>query len=277
LALADLSITVYNQAGSELIPRKEGWELAKMLAAKAYELDSNLAEANTALGLAMSPEEDQSDAEKLFLRAIELNPNYMESYRRLSFIYLRQADYEKEIEVLAAGRKIDPTSYMLAYEHVVAYQAANRCDKSLEILPEVIELGGGNANGDNNLEGVTYSVCGKYEEALPILYKILANKENANPSSSLLSQLGYSNAKIGNKEKALEFAKMIEDKKDNFVYEKVMPIYLALGDKEKVLQLLNEMAKKAPQRFNRLSFDLRLNPLKNEPLYQELLKKMNLS
>jgi DNA-binding winged helix-turn-helix (wHTH) protein/TolB-like protein len=274
LAFANLSITVSNQAGSEYIPRKEGWELAKMLASKSYELDANLAEANTALGLSMSADINQADAEKLFLRAIELNPNYIESYRRLSFIYLDKADYEKEIDVIAAGRKIDPTSATLAYEHVVAYQAANRCNKSLELLPEAIELNGGNSNGDNNLEAVTYSVCGKYEEALPILNKILDKKENANPSSSLLSQLGYSNAKLGNREKALEFAKMIEDKKDNLVYEKVTPIYLALGDKEKVFQLLEEMAIKAPHRRTRLGYDLRLYPLKDEPRYQELLKKM---
>lgn len=102
---------------------------------------------------------------------------------------------------------------------------------------------------------------------MPLLNKLLDKTEKENPSSSLLSHIGYTYAKLGNREKALEFAKMLEDRKDSMVYEKATPIYLALGDKEKTFSLLEEMTVKAPHRGTRLGYDLRLYSLKSEPHY----------
>ena len=100
-----------------------------------------------------------------------------------------------------------------------------------------------------SIEAVTYSVCGKNAEALAILERVWKEKFE-HPSSSLLSQLGYSHAKLGNREKALEFATMIENKQDSEVYEKATPIYLALSEKEKMFQLLEEMIIKVPYRWS---------------------------
>jgi DNA-binding winged helix-turn-helix (wHTH) protein/TolB-like protein len=275
VAMAELSKIISMQSTGEYISRKEGLDLALMLAEKAYEIDPNLAETNTSLGLALRNKSDTTTSEQLYLRAIELNPNYTPPYSYLSFIYLFQEDYEKEIKTIEQGRKVDPTSKALAYEHVIAYQAANRCDKSLELLPEAIVIRGENGGVDYGLEGLTYSVCGKYEQSLPLLNKLLNENEKENPSSSLLSHLGYTYAKLGNREKALEFAKMLEDRKDSMVYEKATPIYLALGDKEKVFQLLEEMTIKAPQRWTRIGYDMRLYPLKEEPRFIALKEKMS--
>jgi DNA-binding winged helix-turn-helix (wHTH) protein/TolB-like protein/tetratricopeptide (TPR) repeat protein len=275
VAMAELSKIISMQSTGEYISRKEGLDLALMLAEKAYGIDPNLAETNTSLGLAFRNRSDTTTSERLYLRAIELNPNYTPPYSYLSFIYLFQEDYEKEIKVIEAGRKIDPTSAALAYEHVVAYQAANKCDKSLELLPEAIVIRGKNGGVDYGLEGLTYSVCGKYEQALPLLNKLLDEKEKENPSSSLLSHIGYTYAKLGNREKAREFAKMLEDRKDSMVYEKATPIYLALGDKEKTFNLLEEMTIKAPHRWTRLGYDLRLYPLKLESRFIALKEKMS--
>ncbi len=278
VALAWLSTVVSIQASGGYIPLKEGLDLSKILASKAYELDPDSAETNAALGLAMSGESDHTVAERLFLQAIELNPNYIETYSWLSFVYLDRGESEKQIEIISAGRKIDPTSRALAYEHVVAYQAANRCDKSIELLPEAVTLyGDGNAEGKNDLEARTYSVCGKHEQALSILERVWKEDESKIPSSSFLSQLGYSNAKLGNREKALEFAKMIEAKKGSKVYENIAPIYLALGENEKVFRVLYEMTLKAPHRWRKLSHDLRLHSLKNEPRFIALNSNVNAS
>ncbi len=133
--MAELSKIISMQSTGEYISRKEGLDLALMLAEKAYEIHPNLAETNTSLGLALRNKSDTATSEKLYLRAIELNPNYTPPYSYLSFIYLFQEDYEREIKIIEQCRKIDPTSKSLAYEHVVAYHVANRCDKSLELLP----------------------------------------------------------------------------------------------------------------------------------------------
>ncbi len=273
LAFASLSITVSMQSISEYIPRKEGRELAKMLAEKAYGLDPELAEANAALGFAMRDEPDQTVPEKFYLRAIELNPNYPNSYRWLFFVYTERGEIAKGIETLEAGIKLDPTNYSLVSEQVFAYQAADRCDKSLELLPEAIRLSGGNADGKNNVEAVTYSVCGLNELALPILERIWKEDTFENPSSSLLSQLGYSYAKIGNREKALEFAKMIEES-NSLVYEKATPVYLALGEDKRVFRLLEAMTAKAPQRWSRLKYDLRLASLRDDARFIALNDRM---
>lgn len=275
VALAWLSTVVSIQASGGYIPLKEGLDLSKILASKAYELDPDSAETNAALGLAMSDESDQTAAEKLFLQAIEINPNYIETYSWLSFVYLDRGESKKQIEIISAGRKMDPTSRALAYEHVVAYQAADQCDKSLELLPDAVTLyGEGNAEGKNDLEARTYSVCGKHEEALSLLERVWKEDESKNPSSSFLSQLGYSNAKLGNREQALRFAEMIEAKKDRKAYENTAPIYLALGENEKVFRVLYEMTLKAPHRWRKLSHDLRLRSLRADPRFLALNDKV---
>ena len=105
---------------------------AKAAASRALELDNNLAEAHTVLGVVKADfEYDWPGAEQEFKRAIAINPNYADAHYRYSWSYLTPL-----------GR---------------SQQAIDEMKKALELDPF--------SRTDNTILGCTYFYARRYDEA----------------------------------------------------------------------------------------------------------------
>jgi len=87
--------------------------VAKKAAQKALALDDNLSEAHASLGQVYTNEEEYENAEKEFLKAIELNPGYATAHQwySLTLDYMNRSDEAlKEIEI---AYELDPLSIVI--------------------------------------------------------------------------------------------------------------------------------------------------------------------
>jgi tetratricopeptide (TPR) repeat protein len=214
---------------------------AKAAAARALELDEDLAEAHAALGAEKADfEYDWPGAEQEFKRAIELNPNYAEAHFRYAWTYLTPlGKSDQAIAEMKKALELDPfsriynTVFGLTYFYARQYdQAEQQFRKAIEINPDFF---------------VTYyhfawlcAQTGQYQNAITELTKgrLLANDDRGKIASSEEAALRKAFAA----ERARGFWQQIlqENEKDPEIGEFAEPqVYARLGDKQKALEWLN--------------------------------------
>lgn len=123
-------------------PPKESSPEAKAAATKALALDPQLGEAHAALGLVKSHYDfDFPGAQKEFLKAIELNPNYPNAYLFYAGGYLTpMGRHEEAIAQMKKALELDPLSTALNNYMGNTYLFAGDYEKSLQQFQHTIEL-----------------------------------------------------------------------------------------------------------------------------------------
>ena len=114
LAYAGLADTYHLMALQEWIDKKEGKNKAVELALKALELDPDLAEAHTVLAsLYTYVDWNWEKAEKEFLQAIKLNPNYSTAHFYYSCLLCITGRPGKAREHINKAMELDPFSFVM--------------------------------------------------------------------------------------------------------------------------------------------------------------------
>ena len=120
------------------------------------------------------------------------------------------------------------------------------------------------------LLGFTYVAEHKYDEAIAEFKIDVGNNAGA------LAALTYAYAMGGKKDEAL---KTLNDLEANHPGAKIVPyriaaIYLALGDTDRAIELLNKDYEVQDNWMNQLKVDPVMDPLRSDPRFQVLLHKM---
>jgi DNA-binding winged helix-turn-helix (wHTH) protein/TolB-like protein/Tfp pilus assembly protein PilF len=276
LAYSGLAEVMTLQASINLIPSEPGLAHAKDLALKALELEPDSAEVLTTNALILQSRSKLIEAESMLKRAIELNPNYVQAYLWLSMNYTSRHKYDESLNALFAGQKVDPTSPELASEIVGVYRYRRQCDKALMYLQRAVELFP-DISEQNSYAGGVNVECGNYEQGIRQLEAHLAAQNTVGRSReiSTLSFLSYAYAKTGQRVKAIE---ILDKMKSNDSFDKfrlMAAVYAALGEHEKAIDNVEKQLNSAFPRKNRLIMDSRLDSLRSEPRFQEILQKLN--
>jgi TolB-like protein/DNA-binding winged helix-turn-helix (wHTH) protein/tetratricopeptide (TPR) repeat protein len=146
---------------------KENSPKAKAAATRALVLDPQLAEAHAALGLAKSHYDfDFPGAQKEFLRAIELNPNYANAHLFYAGGYLTpMGRHEEAIAEMKKALELDPFSLPLNNIMGSTYLWAGDYQKSLQQFLHTINLDPAFPLAHFYFAGLLAEV-GRYEEAI---------------------------------------------------------------------------------------------------------------
>jgi TolB-like protein/DNA-binding winged helix-turn-helix (wHTH) protein len=125
-----------------VVPPKESSPEAKAAATKALVLDPHLAEAHAALGLVKSHYDfDFPGAQREFLKAIELNPNYSNAHLFYAGAYLTpMGRHEEAIAEMKKTLELDPLSLPLNNMMGSTYLWAGDFEKSFQQFQHTIEL-----------------------------------------------------------------------------------------------------------------------------------------
>lgn len=125
-----------------VVAPKESSPEAKAAATKALVLDPQLAEAHAALGLVKSHYDfDFPGAQREFLKAIELNPNYSNAHLFYAGAYLTpMGRHEEAIVEMKKTLELDPLSLPLNNMMGRAYMWAGDFEKALQQFRHTIEL-----------------------------------------------------------------------------------------------------------------------------------------
>ena len=234
--LADCYVVSYYYVGErtrELMP------LAKTYAAKAIELDPTLAEPHTTLAFATwLMDWDKAGAEKEFLRAFALNPNYPTAHQWYSR-YLRSFGRTDEAwREIKRAEELDPLSLVIINNIAEQYVDRGDLDSATRECQRMFDLNSEFWAAHQTL-GIVLVKEGRYAEALAEAEK---SSKFSNRGNASLALLGHVYGRMGRRSEAEAVIKELEtryaaaqsDARDLAI------VYAGLDDKEKAFAWLGK-------------------------------------
>jgi eukaryotic-like serine/threonine-protein kinase len=251
----------------ETVPR------AKEAALKALEIDDTLAGAHASLGYIKAEYDwDWSGGEKEFQRAIKLNPSYADAHRQYGIFLRTMGRLEEAIAENKRALELDPLSLIINRSLGVAFYEARQYDQAIEQERKTLELDPNFTQAHDTL-GNAYIQKSMYKEGMAEFEKLLA----ISPGNPLgLSDLGYAYAVTGRRAEAQK----VLDKLAELSMEKYVPavdrarIYAGLGEKDKAFEWLEKGYE--DRSISPIKVDPSLDPLRSNPRFADLLRRMNL-
>ena len=249
---------------------------AKAAAKRALELDESLAEAHTALAyVLLNYFWDFPESNREFQRAIELNPNYATAHQWYGNGYLL-AILERFDEAIAEGKRaqeLDPLSLIVNSDLGQDYFFARQYDKAIEQLRKTVEIDQSFYNAHANL-GMAYEMKGSFQEALAEYRR--ARELSDDPI--VLARLGHALAASGQRDEALQTLDQLKEiSRRRYVPAYAFTIlYAGLGEKEQAIQWLERSYQDREPKLTRLKVDPLLDPLRSDPRFKAMLKRLNL-
>jgi TolB-like protein/Flp pilus assembly protein TadD len=274
LAYAGLSDTYGSSAVNNWIPSKEAFPMAKQAASKALELDGNLAEVHaSAAAITMLYDLDWAGAERGYKRALELNPNYPETYEVYSYLLSCTGRLDEGIEMAKRGLQVDPLSVSISDDLTGAHYWARHYDEALAQGQKSIELDPGHAAAYLFL-GQAYDLKGSYDEAIAAYQKAINLSQR---TTNIVGLLGHAYAVSGRRGEAL---KILKELKEISAHGYVSPydlaiLYTGLGDKDNAINQLNRAYEERAGWIMALKVEPMFDPLRSDPRFADLQRKMN--
>jgi TolB-like protein/Tfp pilus assembly protein PilF/DNA-binding winged helix-turn-helix (wHTH) protein len=136
-ALAD----AYTMVSQSDVPIEEAYRKAKTAVTRALEIDGDLAEAHTALGLIqLGFEHDAVRAKESFDRAIDLSPSHAQAYNWQGFRCAGLGQYDQAIISYKTAIALDPLSPYHLFNLARSLAKANRFDEAFTCLDKALEI-----------------------------------------------------------------------------------------------------------------------------------------
>ena len=268
----------YNQLGTHLIGEKSPREtrpLAIAAAAKAIEIDDELAEAHAALGFAKMYDWDWSRADRELRRAIELNPSYG-PVRIWYASFLQQNGKHREALVQARyAMELDPLSLIVQTQLGWIHAHGRDFNTAIRYFRDVLEKDPNYLWAQWQL-GQAYLNTGKQQEAIAVLEKAAARSRR---TPAILGTLGAAYARDG---RIPEARKILKELSALAAERYVSPhaftwVYFGLGDKDAGF---NSLAREYEDRSNSVAWIgswHMLDGFRNDPRYAETMRRIGLS
>jgi TolB-like protein/DNA-binding winged helix-turn-helix (wHTH) protein/Tfp pilus assembly protein PilF len=219
-------------AAYAVLPRKETYLRAKATAEKALELDSSLAEPLVTLARVKAEYEwDWDGAERLYKRAIELNPNDGAAYQSYA-VYLAAVGRPREALAEAQrAREMEPLNHVFNTNVAWFYYLNRQYDQAERVCHDSIEMGP-NIPWSHICLGSVYLQTGREQQAVTELRQAVVLSKR---SVQELMYLGHALGVSGDRDEA---QKVLDEMKGFSPTRYVPPEYVAvvyegLGDKDR--------------------------------------------
>ena len=275
LAYYELAWTYLVAGESRLESPQEAYPLAKQAVHKALELDEKLCQAHLVLGaISWRYDWDWETAEREYRRAIEFCPNEAVSHRAMS-VYLASNGRIAEAQAeTAKERELDPIrSEPLNGEAIINYHLRN-----YKMLTEVCRSYTG-AHPNNSVAhywlGVGLEGSGRLTEAIPEYQRAVELSEG---DSDFVASLAHAYAVTGKRAEAEKILRQfLRQSETTFVSPyMIATVYAGLGNKDKAFEYLEKAYQiRSTDLPYFLRADLRLDTLRSDPRFHDLLRRMN--
>ncbi|HWB87385.1 MAG TPA: tetratricopeptide repeat protein [Bryobacteraceae bacterium] len=277
LAYAGLADGLTLRTDYGLLRPSEGMPKAKQAAMRALALDPNLAEAYPSMAIIRSHyDRDWEDAERLYRRAIALNPGYATAHHWLGLDHnALLGRFEEACAELELARQLDPLSRIImegcALVHVLNRQYEQAVEGYLALLkfdPSFYKV--------YNALGRAYAQQGRYQEALTMLQK---GQELGGDVPNILGAMGQVYGLAGQTERARELlAKLNAMNEDGYIPSTCFAlIHLGLGEKERSLEWLERGYEEHDMPLSVLKVHPAFDDLRGETRFRALLERLRLA
>lgn len=239
---------------------------------KAMEIAPDSDQVLNALGAAKEFEYRWSEAEAAYRRAIGINPNYVAPRANLAIVYSALKRHDEAIALGKRAIELDPLRTSTRNVHLYRLLMAGRPDEALAEAPEAIALAPENPDSYVNRANA-FGRKKMFPEAIADLKKAL---EMDNETIDYRIDLATIHANSGDRPSAEALLREIEAKIDEATPASLAGLYAALGDNQRALDVLEKALAEGDTGLQFLSADYIFDPLRNEPRYKDLLRRLNL-
>lgn len=265
--------------------RQEHFSRAQAAAARAIEIDPSSPEGHTALaGILVFYNHDWAGARAQFESALAINPNDAHAHHWYANIYLDpQGRFDEAIVEMQRAAQLDPANPVIRADLGQAYFFARRYQEALPIYTEILA-------GDSNFELAHWYLTDSYiqlgmqsEAAREIAFwspiqTIAARTKSGAPSGDVLLE---TYRKSGYRAFWQEWIRMVQEFNDSRGATDATPIllpiaWLQIGDKARALDSLEHAAQNGNPNVIYLRVNPLFDPLRSEPRFQELERRVGL-
>jgi adenylate cyclase len=273
LAWAGIADAYWGAADADVAPM-EARAKAKAAAQRALELDDSLAEAHTALAAMDYVIEFQwAESEREFRRAIQLKPNYAVAHWQYGWLLVFVGRLDEAGQEMQRAVELDPLSAVMTTDRNVPYTLKKDYDKAIAQCHKAIELDPSFYLPHFVLGWIQVQRGTNYSKAIEE-FRVAQTMET---QPIIIAYLGYAYALNGQKEKAME---MLDELNRLAGRRFVTPfcqalVYLGLRDNTKAIDWLEKAYQERSVWMGWLKVEPMYAPLRSDPRFQALYKKMN--
>ena len=275
LAYAGLADSYGTLGNNRFLSPDEAFPKAKAAAQKALGIDDDLAEAHASLAFAhWNYDFDWDVVEREYKRAIELNPGYATAYHWYAGYLSGMGRHAEAIAAIKKARELDPLSARINANVGFILYFAREYDQAIEELQRAQEMDPSSGAPDLYL-GMAYLQKGNYQQAIKALER--NSQVPDSPAASALD-LAYAYAVAGQPEESRKILGRLmgETKRSYMPALWVARVYVALGEPENAFIWLSKAYDERSAQLPLLNVDPRLDSLRSDPRFQDLLRRMKL-
>ncbi len=251
------------------IPKQNYMQMAREYALKAVSLDDRLPEARATLGNILSMNDyDFAGAEREYQRALELNPNYAEAHLWRGQLFSSLGRHEEALAEIRRAIELDPMSLEANSAYGEALFFARRYDESIAHLKKVVNLDANYFPAHRYL-AFNYEMKGDYAARIAESVKI-----NEITNSHERGEAMKNSFERGGWQGFLRDATADNSPLDLHGYL-VVTFCAELGDKDKAFAILEELYEERESEIVHIKVDPRLDNLRREPRFVDLMRRMN--
>jgi len=266
LADSYLLLSEYSEAPPpEVIPK------AKAHAYKAMELDGTLAEPHATLGLISANDYEWRTAEREYKRAIELRSGYATAHHWYALLLGSQARFAEARAQAEQALQLDPASRVVNNMLGVVLLQSRDYQGAIDAFQKTLDLDGGFASA-HELLACAYLGAGRRAEALAELGRATeSGVKHAALRAWVLAEMGDLTA-------ATRLLRDLEGRSHREYVDLGMlaALHAQTGDKDRAFALLDKAYAERDWSLRDLKVSPVWDPLRSDPRFSRLLKRVNL-
>ncbi len=256
------------------VPTREAAPRAKAAAAKALELDNTLAEVHyTLAGIRTWTDWNWEGGAAEYRRAIELNPNYPDARAPFSHLLNIMKRPEEGMVQIKRALELDPFNALFRGFYAMDLMYARRYDEAIEQLRETLKTSPNDLIALSTLRSA-YHLKHMYTEALEVWKASYAARGDHEAEEALAR--GFAE---GGYQGALQRAAETLALRSRTTYVppwQIGTLYTRAGKKDKALEWLEKAYEAHDPNMPYLSVDPIFDILRDDPRFQDLLRRMKL-
>lgn len=256
-------------------PREETYLKARAAVQVALGYDNELAEAHASLGmLHMLSEWDWPNAEKEFKLAISLDPNYATAHHWYSEWLGMQGRMREAVEEISAAIELDPLSPAILKDKGMLLYYARDYDGAIEFAGKALELDPSSVAA-HRLLSLAYGEKGNVADAIAenqIWGELSGGRVDA------LIGLAQCYARVGESAKVLQLLQGPEadESLTGNQMRAIGLVYAAVGNRDAAFAWLEKGFEEKAEALGTLRVDPKADPLRSDPRFVPLMKKVGL-
>ena len=258
-----------------VIPPLEAMPKAKAAAETAVRLDPESAEAHAALGLVRESYYDLDAAEREYERALEINPSDGNARHWRSLLLMARGRHKDALDEIDLAGSVDPLSLVIPASRIQAFYFDREYDRAIEESRKTLEVEPNALLVHYNL-GQSLLQKEKTQEAIA---EFQAMQRISGDSPFCWMALGHAYAMAGNRDAAMKALASLQSTASSGHYVPAVysaGIYAGLGDRDQTMKWLDKAYQEQTDYLINLKVDPMADPLRSDPRFKDLLRRIGL-